>query len=91
MCGSKWGYAYTAGWRVDTGGAAHEVKEHSAARLAQQAAETDETLGFADLALYQIHSATRASGVLADADVLRALAALRARTGVRLGLSVSGV
>ena len=25
VCGSKWGYAYTAGWRVDTDGAPHEV------------------------------------------------------------------
>ena len=25
---SKWGYRYTAGWRVDTGGEPHEVKDH---------------------------------------------------------------
>lgn len=27
IVGSKWGYRYTAGWRVDTDGEPHEVKE----------------------------------------------------------------
>ncbi|KAG5191912.1 NADP-dependent oxidoreductase domain-containing protein [Tribonema minus] len=34
--GSKWGYRYTADWRVDTGGAPHEVKDHSLAHLLSQ-------------------------------------------------------
>jgi len=36
--GSKWGYRYTAGWRVDAD--VHEVKEHSLPRFTDQFAET---------------------------------------------------
>src|SRR6188472_531689 len=36
--GSKWGYTYTANWRVDA--AEHEVKDLSAATLRRQLAET---------------------------------------------------
>jgi hypothetical protein len=43
--GSKWGYRYTADWRIDTGGEAHEVKDHSAAHFASQSAETLALLG----------------------------------------------
>lgn len=89
LVGSKWGYAYTAGWRVDTGGTPHEVKEHTAAQLGRQAAETAEHLG-PWLRLYQIHSATLESGVLANAEVLRALGQLKRQRGWALGLSVSG-
>src|SRR5438105_488250 len=32
--GSKWGYVYTAGWRVDA--EKHEVKDHSLANLERQ-------------------------------------------------------
>jgi aryl-alcohol dehydrogenase-like predicted oxidoreductase len=84
--GSKWGYRYTAEWRVDV--ETHEVKDLSAATLRRQLAETRERLG-EHLALYQIHSATVESGVLADRDVLRELAALRAG-GVAVGLTVTG-
>jgi aryl-alcohol dehydrogenase-like predicted oxidoreductase len=84
--GSKWGYEYTAGWRVDA--ATHEVKEHSLARLERQLAESRARLG-AHLALYQIHSATLESGVLEDRAVLARLARLRA-AGVAIGLSLSG-
>jgi aryl-alcohol dehydrogenase-like predicted oxidoreductase len=83
---SKWGYVYTAGWRVDAD--AHEVKEHSLAVLERQWIETRSSLG-GHLDLYQIHSATLESGVLEDRPVLRALAEIRA-AGVRVGLSVSG-
>jgi aryl-alcohol dehydrogenase-like predicted oxidoreductase len=84
--GSKWGYRYVGGWRLDA--ATHEVKDHSAAALAEQLARSRELLG-PHLALYQIHSATEESGVLGDAAVLDALAALR-DDGVRVGLSTSG-
>jgi aryl-alcohol dehydrogenase-like predicted oxidoreductase len=84
--GSKWGYVYTAGWQVDA--RVHEVKEHSAAVLRRQLAETRALLG-AHLDLYQIHSATPESGVLDDGQVIDELARLRA-SGVRVGLSVSG-
>jgi hypothetical protein len=49
--------------QTDTGGAPHEVKEHTASRLAAQQAETAGLLG-RHLGLYQIHSATLESGVL---------------------------
>lgn len=84
--GSKWGYTYTAGWRVDA--ETHEVKDHSLPVLERQLAESRSALG-AHLALYQIHSATVESGVLGDAGVIDALARLRA-DGLRVGLTVSG-
>ena len=84
--GSKWGYTYTAEWRVDVD--VHEVKDLSAATLRRQRAETREALG-EHLRLYQIHSATLESGVLDDREVLDELAALRA-SGVLIGLSTSG-
>jgi aryl-alcohol dehydrogenase-like predicted oxidoreductase len=83
---SKWGYVYTARWRVDAD--PPEVKHHDAATLRRQLAETRELLG-EWLALYQIHSATPESGVLEDGDVLAELAALRA-DGVAVGVTVSG-
>ncbi|HUI27012.1 MAG TPA: aldo/keto reductase [Candidatus Kryptonia bacterium] len=84
--GSKWGYTYTADWRVDA--ARHEVKDHSLPVLTRQIAESRALLG-AHLDLYQIHSATLDSGVLDDTAVLKALARLRA-DGLRIGLSLSG-
>jgi aryl-alcohol dehydrogenase-like predicted oxidoreductase len=84
--GSKWGYRYTGGWRIDA--EAHEVKDLSADNLRRQLAETREHLG-GHLRLYQIHSATVESGVLEDADVLGELAALRA-DGVAVGLTATG-
>ncbi len=84
--GSKWGYTYTADWRVAA--EQHEVKDHSLATLERQLGETRACLG-PFLRLYQIHSATLDSGVLDDAAVLSRLAALR-RDGVAIGLSLSG-
>ena len=86
LVGSKWGYVYTAGWRVDAD--PPEVKRHDAATLRAQIAESRERLGDR-LALYQIHSATPDSGVLSDAAVLEALAELRAG-GLALGVTASG-
>ena len=83
---SKWGYTYTADWRVDA--ATHEVKDHSLAVFERQLAESRELLG-AHLAIYQIHSATIESGVLDDHAVIDALAAARSG-GLRIGLTVSG-
>jgi aryl-alcohol dehydrogenase-like predicted oxidoreductase len=84
--GSKWGYNYTAGWRVDA--PVHEVKDLSVTHLRRQLAESRSLLG-AVLRLYQIHSATVDSGVLADAAVLEELAAQRAN-GLAIGLTVTG-
>src|SRR5437773_2509068 len=43
VVGSKWGYTYTAGWRVDA--QVHEVKDHSIAAFDRQLAETRALLG----------------------------------------------
>lgn len=83
---SKWGYTYTADWRVDA--APQEVKELTADTFRRQISETREHLG-PYLSLYQIHSATLSSGVLDDAEIAGELEALR-REGVAVGLSVSG-
>jgi aryl-alcohol dehydrogenase-like predicted oxidoreductase len=83
---SKWGYTYTADWRVDAD--PPEVKDHSVGTFRRQLAETRRRLG-EHLDLYQIHSATRESGVLEEPAVLAALAELRAR-GVRIGFTTSG-
>jgi aryl-alcohol dehydrogenase-like predicted oxidoreductase len=80
---SKWGYTYTADWRVDA--EVPEVKDHSAAALARQWPETDALVG-RWLRLYQVHSATLESGILDDPAVQRALAGLP----VPVGLSLSG-
>ena len=83
---SKWGYTYTADWRVDAD--AHEVKDHSPEALARQVGESREILG-PHLDVYQIHSATLDTGVLTDREVLERLAALAA-DDVHLGFTVSG-
>jgi aryl-alcohol dehydrogenase-like predicted oxidoreductase len=84
--GSKWGYTYTAGWRVEA--ERHEVKDHSRAVFERQLGESRALLG-AHLQLYQIHSATLESGVLDDSGTLRALAAAR-DGGLAIGLTLSG-
>jgi aryl-alcohol dehydrogenase-like predicted oxidoreductase len=84
--GSKWGYIYTADWRVDVD--EHEVKDLSVATLRRQLGETRALLG-EHLALYQIHSATLESGVLDDAAVRDELAGLRDE-GVFIGLTATG-
>ncbi|MCW2954999.1 MAG: aldo/keto reductase [Conexibacter sp.] len=83
---SKWGYAYTAGWRLDA--EVNELRELTAAQLRRQLAETRALLGDR-LSLYQIHSATLESGVLEDAGVLEQLAELR-DSGVWVGFSTTG-
>jgi aryl-alcohol dehydrogenase-like predicted oxidoreductase len=84
--GSKWGYTYTADWRIDAD--VPEVKDLSIATLRRQYPESRELLG-ANLRLYEIHSATLESRVLEDSAVLEELATLRAR-GLAIGLSVTG-
>ena len=85
--GSKWGYTYTAGWRI-SGVAAHEVKEHSVAVFGRQVMETRALLGrLPDV--YLIHSVTPDSPALTDRALHARLAELAAE-GVRVGLSTSG-
>jgi aryl-alcohol dehydrogenase-like predicted oxidoreductase len=83
VASSKWGYTYTADWRVDA--EVPEVKDHSAAALARQWPQTQALLG-PWLRLYQVHSATLESGILDDTETHSALA----RLGVPVGLSISG-
>jgi len=84
--GSKWGYTYTAGWRVEA--EHHEVKDHSRAVFERQLGESRALLG-SHLQLYQIHSATLDSGVLDDPEILSVLAAARDE-GLAIGLTLSG-
>jgi len=83
---SKWGYRYTADWRPDA--TEHEVKEHTAAALERQLAETRELLG-PWLRLYQVHSLTADSPLWTDRLLQRRLAEVRA-AGLELGFSTSG-
>ena len=86
MIGSKWGYEYTGGWRLDV--RTHEVKRHSTETFRRQLAESRAVLG-AKLDLYQVHSVTADSPVLDDDGLLDALAELRA-SGTAVGLTLSG-
>lgn len=84
--GSKWGYTYTADWKIEA--RAHEIKEHSLATLNRQWPESRALLdGY--LKIYQIHSATAESGVLDSRPVLQKLAELKSE-GIRIGLTLSG-
>ncbi|MET7640502.1 aldo/keto reductase [Streptomyces sp. NPDC005438] len=84
--GSKWGYTYTAGWRVDA--EVHEIKDHSLAAFEHQHRESGELLG-ERLDLYQIHSVTPESPALSDSALLERLGRL-SEEGVTVGLSTSG-
>ncbi|WP_083255016.1 aldo/keto reductase [Amycolatopsis orientalis] len=83
---SKWGYRYVGEWKLDA--EVHEVKEHTAARFAEQWAETGALLGKA-VSLYQVHSLTVDSPLFADERLVGALAELAA-DGVPVGFSTSG-
>ncbi|MFJ2831123.1 aldo/keto reductase [Streptomyces sp. NPDC087263] len=86
VIGSKWGYTYTAAWRIDA--EAHEVKDHSLAAYQRQRAETAGLLGDR-LDLYQIHSVTPDSPALTDKE-LHAKLAEAAAQGLSIGFSTSG-
>jgi len=86
IIGSKWGYRYTGGWRLDA--AQQEVKEHSLAMFTAQLAQSRALLGDR-FALYQVHSVTADSGLFTDAPLLTALARLRAE-GVIIGVTTTG-
>jgi aryl-alcohol dehydrogenase-like predicted oxidoreductase len=84
--GSKWGYRYTGDWRLDA--EVQEVKDLSVDHLRRQFAASRALLGDY-LRVYQIHSATLESGVLADDAVLAELRSIK-ETGVAIGLTVTG-
>lgn len=83
---SKWGYTYTADWKVNA--TTHEVKEHSLAILKKQWQESKAILGDY-LKIYQIHSATLDTGVLQNKDILLELAKMKS-DGIQIGVTVSG-
>jgi aryl-alcohol dehydrogenase-like predicted oxidoreductase len=83
---TKWGYRYTADWRVQADH--HEIKDHSLMMLRRQWQESRENLG-QHLDLLQIHSATFESGVLENGEVHRTLARLKGEN-VLIGLTLSG-
>jgi aryl-alcohol dehydrogenase-like predicted oxidoreductase len=83
IVGSKWGYTYTADWRVTAD--VHEVKDHSLGTFARQLGETRALFGDR-LGLYQVHSVTPDSPVLTDRELHRALTG----QGAVVGLSTSG-
>jgi len=84
--GSKWGYEYTARWRIDAD--PPEVKDLSLDQFKRQVHETLDLLGD-HLTLYQIHSATLDSGVLDDEELIEELGDL-ADGGIDIGLTVTG-
>ena len=84
--GSKWGYTYTAGWKVNA--VKHEIKEHSLQVLDRQWPESSGLLGDC-LKIYHIHSASLESGVLDNKKVLDRLWELK-NSGMVIGLSLSG-
>jgi len=86
VIGSKWGYTYTAGWRVNA--QQHEIKDHSVNVLNRQWVETLNSLGrFPDI--YHIHSASAESEVLENTAVIERLWQLNEQ-GIVIGLSLSG-
>lgn len=84
---TKWGYSYVADWEIGYRGK-HEVKEHSLSKLKEQWQYSKKLLP--RLGTYQIHSATFESGVLENSPVLSELSAIKKKTGIKIGLSVSG-
>jgi aryl-alcohol dehydrogenase-like predicted oxidoreductase len=84
--GSKWGYRYVGGWRLNA--EVHEVKDHSLAAYTEQLRQTRELLGDR-MNVYHVHSATLDSGALDNPELHRAMAELR-DAGVRVGVSTSG-
>jgi aryl-alcohol dehydrogenase-like predicted oxidoreductase len=86
VVGSKWGYTYSADWKVEA--EEHEIKDHSIEVLDRQWQESTAHLG-KHLNIYHIHSASIESGVLENNKVIERLWSLRER-GLVIGLSTSG-
>ena len=84
--GSKWGYTYVGGWRMDA--ERQETQDLGLHTLNRQLKESLRILG-SNLLLYQIHSASPENAVLSSSDVLDALRRLRERP-MAIGLTVTG-
>ena len=83
---TKWGYTYTANF--DENAIVHEVKEHSLAKLNAQWNFSKQLLPY--LKVYQIHSATIATGVLENQAVLEQLSSLKKEHHLTIGLTTTG-
>lgn len=83
---SKWGYRYTADWRINAD--VHEIKDHRLEAFMEQWPQSHALLG-RHLHLYQIHSVTPESPALDNPQLLEALLE-RKQQGLRIGLSTSG-
>ena len=82
VVGSKWGYRYVGGWRLDAD--VHEVKDHSASAFEEQVAQTRALLGDR-LSIYHVHSVTTDSPALTDIGLHRRLASPSRRWRPRSG------
>ena len=85
---TKWGYTYVANWDLGYN-KPHEIKEHSRKKLLEQWSVSKDFLPA--LKVYQIHSATFESAVLDNSDVLQELYEIKNKTGLKIGISTSGV
>ena len=83
---TKWGYEYVANFQMDA--KEHEVKEHSLEMLNKQWKSSKKLLPH--LTTLQIHSATFETGVLENQAVLNRLAELKAKHGLRIGVTTTG-
>lgn len=88
VLGTKWGYTYVANWELGFIGK-HEVKEHSLAKLVEQWQVSKAMLP--SLSYYQVHSATFDSGILKNIEVLNNLYQIKKETGLKIGITTSGV
>lgn len=83
---TKWGYTYTANF--DENAIVHEVKEHSLKKLDAQWEFSKQLLPA--VKVYQIHSATIATGVLENQAVLEQLFYLKKEHKIKIGLTTTG-
>ncbi len=86
VVGSKWGYTYVGGWRMDA--ERQETQDLGLDTFKRQLGESLRLLG-GNLSLYQIHSASPDNAVLTSPDVLEALRRLKERP-MAVGLTVTG-
>lgn len=88
ILGTKWGYTYVANWELGYNGK-HEIKEHSLEKLLEQWQVSKHLLP--NLKYYQVHSATLDSGILENEPVLHQLHKIKQETGLKIGITTSGV
>ena len=83
---TKWGYTYVANFDVNA--VIHEIKEHSIEKLQEQWEVSKAFMPH--LKVYQIHSTTLETGVLANEAVLNQLALLKKEHNLEIGITTTG-